>query len=141
MQKVAPMLFVYVAFALLPGAAAALPIMMSSLPLLGSLERDPLENCKKMTLDFVIKADNVQMANIEDDIVKDLAKIGITVNTRALDDTAYKEAEDNGDWHMLFTGTWGAPYDPHSYLNSWKGAAHGESSAIGNLEAPLTKDR
>ena len=130
------MLFVYVAFALLPGAAAALPIMMSSLPLLGSLE-----NCKEMTLDFVIKAGNVQMANIEDDIVKDLAKIGITVNTRALDDTAYKEAEDNGDWHMLFTGTWGAPYDPHSYLNSWKGAAHGESSAIGNLEAPLTKDR
>ena len=99
------MLFVYVAFVLLPGAAAALPIMMSSLPLLGSLERDPLENCKKMTLDFVIKAGNVQMANIEDDIVKDLAKIGITVNTRALDDTAYKEAEDNGDWHMLFTGT------------------------------------
>ena len=136
MRKAAPMLFVYVAFALLPGAAAALPIMMSSLPLMGSLE-----NCKKMTLDFVIKAGNVQMANIEDDIVKDLAKIGITVNTRALDATAYKEAEDNGDWHMLFTGTWGAPYDPHSYLNSWKGAAHGESSAIGNLEAPLTKDR
>ena len=53
------MLFVYVAFALLPGAAAALPIMMSSLPLLGSLE-----NCKEMTLDFVIKAGNVQMANI-----------------------------------------------------------------------------
>ena len=73
------MLFVYVAFALLPGAAAALPVMMSSLPLLGSLE-----NCKKMTLDFVIKADNVQMANIEDDIVKDLAKIGITVKLALL---------------------------------------------------------
>ena len=136
MQKAASMLFVYVAFALLPGAAAALPIMMSSLPLLGSLE-----NCQNITLDFVIKAGSVKMANIEDDIVKDLAEIGITVNTRALDATAYKEAEDNGDWHMLFTGTWGAPYDPHSYLNSWKGDAHGESSAIGNLEAPLTKAR
>ena len=43
MQKAAPMLFVYVVFALLPGAAAALPIMMSSLPLLGSLE-----NCKEI---------------------------------------------------------------------------------------------
>ena len=131
----ASMLFVYVASALLPGAAAALPIMMSSLPMMSSLE-----SCNKMTLDFVIKANNVQMAAVEDDIVKDLAKIGIEVNTRALDAVAYEQAEYSGDWHMLFGKTWGAPYDPHSYLNSWGGAAHAESSALGGLEPPLTND-
>merc|ERR1712127_532075 len=41
---------------------------------------------------------------------------------------------------MMFGKTWGAPYDPHSYLNSWSGAAHAESSALGGLEPPLTKD-
>ena len=131
----ASMLFVYVASALLPGAAAALPIMMSSLPIMSSLE-----NCKKMTLDFVIRDNNVQMAAVEDDIVRDLAKIGIEVKTRALDAEAYTAAEYSGDYHMMFGKTWGAPYDPHSYLNSWKGAAHAESSALGGLEPPLTKD-
>ena len=131
----ASMLFVYVASALLPGAGASLPIMMSSLPTMSSLE-----NCKKMTLDFVIRDNNVQMAAVEDDIVKDLAKIGIEVKTRALDAEAYTAAEYSGDYHMMFGKTWGAPYDPHSYLNSWKGDAHAESSALGGLEPPLTKD-
>ena len=130
----ASMLFVYVASALLPGAVAALPIMMSSLPIMSSLE-----SCKKMTLDFVIRDNNVMMAAVEDDIVKDLAKIGIEVKTRALDAEAYTAAEYSGDYHMMFGKTWGAPYDPHSYLNSWKGSAHAESSALGGLEPPLDK--
>ena len=75
----ASMLFVYVASALLPGAAAALPIMMSSLPIMSSLE-----TCKKMTLDFVIRDNNVMMDAVEDDIVKDLAKIGVEVKTLSL---------------------------------------------------------
>ena len=56
----ASMLFVYVASALLPGAGASLPIMMSSLPIMSSLE-----NCKKMTLDFVIRDNKVQMAAVD----------------------------------------------------------------------------
>ena len=42
---------------------------------------------------------------------------------------------------MLFTRTWGAPYDPHSYLTSWAVPAHVEYSAIGGVEEPLTRDK
>jgi ABC-type transport system substrate-binding protein len=96
-------------------------------------------HCKRLTLDFIIKADDPEVAAVEDDIVKDLARIGITVNTRKLNSSAYIKAELEGDYHMMFTRTWGAPYDPHSYLNSWGVPAHVEYSAVGELEPPLTR--
>jgi ABC-type transport system substrate-binding protein len=95
--------------------------------------------CKEITLDFIIKEGDPEVAAVEDDIVKDLAKIGIKINTRILEPAAYIEAELNGDYNMMFTRTWGAPYDPHSYLNSWKVPSHVEYSAIGKMEPPLTR--
>jgi ABC-type transport system substrate-binding protein len=132
----AALAIICVASALLPGAAAALPFM-SSLLTTGSL---PIDSCKGITVDFIIKDNDPEIAAVEDDIVQDLAKIGITVNTRVLNASAYIEAELNGDYNMMFTRTWGAPYDPHSYLTSWAVPAHVEYSAIGGLEPPLTRD-
>lgn len=128
---------IYVASALLPGASAALP-MMSLLSVMSSL---PIESCKKITVDFIIKDNDPEIAAVEDDIVQDLAKIGITVNTRILNPSAYIEAELGGDYHMMFTRTWGAPYDPHSYLTSWAVPSHVEYSAVGGLEPPMNRDR
>ena len=78
-----------------------------------------------------------------DDIVLDLAKIGIKVNTIALNARAYVQADLDNTYNMLFTRTWGAPYDPHGYLSSWavhacpREACHVEYSAIGGLEPPM----
>ena len=115
--------FVYVA-SLLPRAAADLSNA----------------TCVPITLDFITKGNDPQVAAVEDDIAADLAQIGITLNVRRLNASAYREAELSGDFHMLFTRTWGAPYDPHSYMTSWAVPAHVEYSAIGGLEAPLTRD-
>ena len=99
-----------------------------------------MANCKAMTLDFIIKDEDPEVAAVEDDIVQDLAKIGIKVNTRKLSGEDYIHAELEGTYNMMFTRTWGAPYDPHSYLNSWAVPAHVEYSALGELEPPLTRD-
>ena len=96
--------------------------------------------CKEITVDFAIKQDDPEAAAIEDDIRGDLAKIGIKVNTLVLDAAAYRTAQKDGSYNMMFTRTWGAPYDPHSYFNSWDVPAHVEYSAVGKLEAPLTRD-
>ena len=80
------------------------------------------------------------MKVVEDDIRKNLEAIGITVNTLFLNSTEYIDAELNGEYNLLFTRTWGAPYDPHSYLNSWAVPSHVEYSAIGNFEEPLTRE-
>ena len=108
--------------------------------LLGSA-RAAKDSCKEITVDFIIKEDHAQAIVVEDDIVKDLAKIGIKVKTRPLNASEYIEAELNGDYNMMFTASWGAPYDPHTYLNSWKQPAHVEYSALGKLEPPMTRDK
>lgn len=107
---------------------------------LGSV-RSAKDSCKELTLDFIIKENHAQAKVVEDDIVRDLAKIGIQVKTRPLNASAYIEAELNGDYNMMFTASWGAPYDPHTYLNSWKSPAHVEYSALGKLEPPMTRDK
>lgn len=98
------------------------------------------DGCKKHTLNFVVKEDNSEGVAIEDDIAKDLHAIGITVKTITANADEYIQFERNGSYHMLFTKTWGAPYDPHTYLESWQVPSHVEYSAVGNLNAPLTRE-
>jgi ABC-type transport system substrate-binding protein len=98
------------------------------------------DNCKAQTVDFVAVQGNTQMLAVYDEITSDLAKIGFTVNTRFVPQADYVAIERNGSYNMLFTRTWGAPYDPHTYLNSWAVASHAEYSAISGLEVPLTRE-
>lgn len=90
--------------------------------------------CKNLEIDFILQDGNPEMASVESDIVANLNEIGIKVNTKFLNSTEYRDAEVNGDYHLLFTRTWGAPYDPHSYMASWAVPVHVEYSAIGNLQ-------
>jgi ABC-type transport system substrate-binding protein len=98
------------------------------------------QNCQALTLDFIAVEDDAEMIAVEDEIRRDLKEIGVTVNTRFLSREDYIEAELNGDYNMLFTRTWGAPYDPHSYFNSWAVPSHVEYTAIDTLEAPLSRE-
>lgn len=97
--------------------------------------------CNKKTVQFVIKKDDPQAAIIEDDIRNDLKKIGVTVQTVTLDSDAYTDAEKKGTYNLLLSKTWGAPYDPHSYLESWQVPSHVEYSAINGLRPPLTREQ
>lgn len=69
---------------------------------------DSLKNCRPLTVDFVLREDDPEMAAVEDDIRRDLLKLNINVNTRMLNASEYGEAERNGDFNLLFTRTWGA---------------------------------
>jgi len=99
-----------------------------------------MADCTPLTIDFIARVGDTGMLAVEEELVADLAKIGITLNVRYLSSANYTAAEVNGDYNMLFSRTWGAPYDPHSYLNSWAVPSHVENSAITGLEAPLTKE-
>jgi len=99
-------------------------------------------SCNEHIIDFIVKKDgNPDIEAVEDGIRNNLEKIGIKVNTLFLADEEYRDAETNGDYHVLFGRTWGAPYDPHSYMASWAVPSHVEYTAIHNLEPPLTRDQ
>lgn len=93
-------------------------------------------NCNSLSLDFIFKAGNTKLEAVEDDIAEDLAKIGITVVPRPLNSSQFDEDEKEGNFNLLFTGTWGAPYDPHTYLTSWSQPAHAEYAEVVDLWSP-----
>merc|ERR1719487_3185769 len=80
----------------------------------------------------MLEGDATQAA-IEDDIRAELAKIGVTVNARALPKADFNVAMTSGDFHMCFSETWGAPYDPVSYLTGWMANDEAHYSAMAGL--------
>ena len=85
---------------------------------------------KATTLDFMIREGNSMHAAIEDDIRADLAKIGITVTSRPVDADTFQTDRVAGNYDMVFSETWGAPYDPQSYVNSWTTPDEGFYTAL-----------
>ena len=64
-----------------------------------------MSNCNAAEIDFILRDDDPEMEVVEDDIRKNLEAIGISVNTRFLNATEYRDAELNGEYHLLFTRT------------------------------------
>jgi ABC-type transport system substrate-binding protein len=96
--------------------------------------------CAQHTLDFILLEGEALSTVVNDDIKRDLAKIGITVNVRLLDKPDFNKAMQDGDFHMCLTESWGPPYDPHAFATGWfrpENEAH--YPALDGLEAPMTK--
>lgn len=89
--------------------------------------------CRHHTLDVVLLEKDPILVAVEDEIRNDLARVGITVRSRFVDRETYGEMMINGDYHMFFSRTWGAPYDPHSYAMSWAVPSNAEFAALANL--------
>lgn len=43
----------------------------------------------------------------------------------------------DGDYDMVFSESWGAPYDPHSYVSSWTTPDEAHYSAMKDLPGKL----
>jgi ABC-type transport system substrate-binding protein len=100
----------------------------------------PAKTCKKHNIDFILNSGDSELATIEDDIRANLEQVGFVVNTRKLTKDAFNAAHKSGDFHVSFSETWGAPYDPHSYASAWITGNEGHKQALTNLEPPLTRD-
>jgi len=67
-------------------------------------------DCTQYEIDFVLVEGDAVRSSVEQEIVDMLGEVGIKVNTRALTKEEFNEAEQNGDFHLSFSETWGAPY-------------------------------
>lgn len=59
----------------------------------------------------------------------ELAKVGIHIDLRAVEEGALVRRQRDGDFGMIFADTWGAPYDPHSFVSSMRYAGHADYMA------------
>lgn len=82
-----------------------------------------------LTLTFSCNAQNAQEEPIAQVVQANLKKVGIKVKIISEDKQAYLNRQKDGDFDMQYSLSWGAPYDPQTYLASWRMPAHGDYQA------------
>lgn len=96
--------------------------------------------CKVHDIDFIMIEGDPALLALEDDIRSQLAIVGFNVSPRILSKEEFNAVHVSGDFHLSFSETWGAPYDPHSFADAWMVGDEGHYQALTNLEPPMTRD-
>ncbi len=91
------------------------------------------ENAKNVKLKFVYVGNNPVQKTIAEAIQNDLYKIGIQVELVAYESIAFYQAQENGDFDLIFNETWGNPFDPHSFVASMLAPSHADFAAQKDL--------
>ena len=71
----------------------------------------------------------------------DLKKIGIKVKLTGEEEGAIGERQKSGNFNLIYSDTWGAPYDPHSLVGSMREPAHADYQAQAGLPMKADIDR
>lgn len=100
------------------------------------LEKDGYryKNGQKASVRLYYNAKNAQERTISEFIQGDLKKLGIDMKIIGEEKQAYLDRQKIGDFELQYSLSWGAPYDPQSYLSSWRIPAHGDYQAQVGME-------
>ncbi|MEG1822472.1 MAG: nickel ABC transporter substrate-binding protein [Clostridiales bacterium] len=93
---------------------------------------------KELAIDFIYLGDNDAQKNIGQVLQNQYQQIGIKVNLLAQEKQTYGDKQKSGEFGMLLAETWGDPFDPHSYLSSFRNPSHGDYAAQVGL--PMKKE-
>ncbi|MEW5954440.1 MAG: nickel ABC transporter substrate-binding protein [Bacillota bacterium] len=77
-------------------------------------------------------ADNVQKAFAEA-LQGEYKKIGVKLKLVGEERQSYLQRQKDGNFHLIFGDTWGAPYDPHSLVSSMRTPSHADYQAQAGL--------
>ncbi|SDF35062.1 nickel ABC transporter substrate-binding protein [Sporomusa acidovorans] len=89
---------------------------------------------KKCEVTFSYNAKNAQEGTIAESVQADLAAVGVKMNILAEEKQAFLDRQRTGDFDLQYSLSWGTPYDPQSYVSSWRIPAHGDCQAQKGLE-------
>lgn len=89
---------------------------------------------EELTLRFLYEGDNDSVKTMGQVLQAECAEVGIQVELVAQDATNYGNSQKEGLFELLQAETWGDPFDPHSYLSSFRTSSHGDYAAQLGLE-------
>ena len=92
------------------------------------------KNGKKMLVTLYFNSNNAQERTISEYIQSDMKAAGIELKIIGEEKQAFLDRQKNGDFDLQYSLSWGTPYDPQSYLSSWRIPAHGDYQAQLGLE-------
>ena len=85
-------------------------------------------------------ADALQKA-LAEAIQSDLGRIGIVARLLGTDAATLQARQRSGEFGLVFTETWGAPYDPHAFLGAMRTPSHADWQAQRGLPMKAEIDR
>ena len=89
---------------------------------------------EKAVVRLAYNANNAQEKSIGEFLQADLKKLGIEVRLLGEEKQAFLDRQKSGDFELQYSLSWGTPYDPQSYVSSWRLPAHGDYQAQVGME-------
>lgn len=89
---------------------------------------------KKLSLMLSYNSDNAQEKTIGESMQSDLKAIGVELTILGEEKQAYFDRQKSGDFDLQYSLSWGLPYDPQTYVSTWRVPSHGDYQAQAGLE-------
>ncbi|WP_407082917.1 nickel ABC transporter substrate-binding protein [Paenibacillus polygoni] len=89
---------------------------------------------KKLELSIYYNSNNAQEKTISEFIQSDFKNVGAELKIIGEEKQAFLDRQKSGEFDLMYSLSWGTPYDPQSYLSSWRIPAHGDYQAQIGLE-------
>ncbi|MEG6505603.1 nickel ABC transporter substrate-binding protein [Nitratidesulfovibrio sp. 1201_IL3209] len=101
--------------------------------------KDPrMKDGKPLSVDLCFVGNDALQKAIAEFLQSELARVGVRANLIGEEEDAIGERQKNGAFGMVFGDTWGAPYDPHSFVSSMRVPSHADYQA--QLGLPMKAD-
>lgn len=84
---------------------------------------------QKLEVSIYYNSDNAQERTISEFMQNDLKQVGISLKIIGEEKQAFLDRQKSGDFDLQYSLSWGTPYDPQSYVSSWRIPAHGDYQA------------
>ncbi len=84
---------------------------------------------KPLSVDLCFVGNNAVMKSVAEVLQADLAKVGIQVALIGEEQDAFYKRQHEGQFDLIFNDTWGPPYEPHSYVSSFRVPSHADYQA------------
>lgn len=94
-----------------------------------------------LTVELVYYGNDANQKAIAEVIQANLKQVGINVALSAEERSRFYKRQKNGEFDIIFNNTWGAPYDPHSFVSGMRLPAHADFEAQSGLKQKADIDR
>lgn len=88
----------------------------------------------KLELTIYYNSDNAQERTISESMQNDLKQVGVALNIVGEEKQAYLDRQKTGEFDLMYSLSWGLPYDPQTYVSSWRVPSHADYQAQLGLE-------
>lgn len=84
---------------------------------------------KLFEITIYFNSNNAQERTISEYMQSDMKAVGVSLKIVGEEKQAFLDRQKTGEFDLQYSLSWGTPYDPQSYLSSWRIPAHGDYQA------------